>query len=110
MGLLDIDRLMWADPWSDWSITSTLRSKSSAAQAFWDGYGQPPEDEASVLRQEIYAASALVEARLERGRRGQTDHVKALMVRSAEALATIRRSRLSVQRRSASTRWQSRRV
>jgi len=89
VALLDIDRLMWADPWSDWSIASTARSKSLPSQAFWEGYGQPPDDSAASLRQSIYHALALVEARLERARRFQTERVDTLVGQSAHALAEI---------------------
>lgn len=89
-GLLDLDRLIWGDPWSDWSIAQVHRASAGSTRAFWTGYRTPPPDDpAGRLRAFIYSCTALAEARLEHARRVNDDRVQLTVAQLQSTLAAM---------------------
>ncbi len=95
--VLDSDSCSWGDPMADWTMflmhikmtEGTARNDSSAAQAFWQAYGQPERSKGALLREQIYRASHFAQGRLDRHRQGRDEIVLRTYGKLREILATL---------------------
>ncbi len=69
-GILDSDGAAWGDPLADWTIHRVRQLRGTGADAFWDTYGQPPDDAGGAVRELFYRARNMAGVRLDIHRRG----------------------------------------
>ena len=68
--VLDYDGACWGDPLADSPVHSALQRAGTPADAFWEGYPDPRQDDATAVRQRFGWALNVIGIRLDIHRRG----------------------------------------